>query len=176
MFILKCNPSDDFTVYSPIQVCYVDEFHTPDGHLYYKTGCRSNMVTSLLFQFPLNTQIPFLKDSWVKWLWCKYESVRWYPFMQTCGTGLSSTGNEHRTCEECCATDICNSGGCQQPGTYIYMTNKPQTFQKKKIMHARLKGTKITAIGLETLRNYLSYKNLPRWTPITDFFYIQWTS
>nr|XP_022322644.1 uncharacterized protein LOC111124074 [Crassostrea virginica] len=67
-FVRKCNSGE---------VCYVDEFHTPDGHSYYKSGCRSNT---------------------------------------TCGTGLSSTGNEHRTCEECCATDVCNSGGCQQPG------------------------------------------------------------
>lgn len=82
----------------------------------------------------------------MKWLWCKSELVWWYPFMQTCGTGLSSTGNEHRTCEECCATDFCNSGGCQQPGMYIYI--QPSDFPNIKKKHA-----------CTTLRNYLSDKN-----------------
>ncbi|XP_056011663.1 uncharacterized protein LOC125681904 isoform X1 [Ostrea edulis] len=68
------------------EICYVDEFVTPDGHTFYRSGCRSKSR-------------------------CGLSGKREIPLERR----QVGVGGEIKTCEECCTSDHCNYGGCGQP-------------------------------------------------------------
>ncbi|XP_062579675.1 uncharacterized protein LOC134241656 [Saccostrea cucullata] len=68
------------------EICYIDQFITPDGHIFYRSGCRSKSI-------------------------CGLNGKRDAPGVRR----QVGEGGEIKTCEECCNSDHCNYGGCGQP-------------------------------------------------------------
>ncbi|XP_078326703.1 uncharacterized protein LOC111127590 [Crassostrea virginica] len=76
-FITKCGDHE---------ICYVDQFVSPDGHVFFRSGCRSKAM-------------------------CGFGGGRRDIPVERRQVGV---GGEIKVCEECCSSDHCNYGGCGQ--------------------------------------------------------------